>query len=128
MFNYGIIFLLTAALVIALITVIAEMTTERNSSAGRFFRAIRIRMRELSGFSFIVTSSVLLIFGLAVGDDCFRGIWAAIALLLLILIVLHPKEVLYFPKKRHKATMLGKLPMTPLAGEAKEVSVAKQKG
>lgn len=128
MFNYGIIFLLTAALVIALITFIAEMTTERNSSAGRFFRAIRIRMRELSGFSFIVTSSVLLIFGLAVGDDCFRGIWAAIALLLLILIVLHPKEVLYFPKKRHKATMLGKLPMTPLAGEAKEVSVAKQKG
>ena len=128
MFNYGIIFLLTAALVIALITVIAEMTTERNSSAGRFFRAIRIRMRELSGFSFIVTSSVLLIFGLAVGDDCFRGIWAAIALLLLILIVLHPKEVLYFPKKRHKATMLGKLPMTPLAGEAKEVSGAKQKG
>lgn len=126
MFNYCVIFFLMGILAVSLITVIAEIMTERNSSAGRFFRAIRIRLREFSMFSFIVTSAILLIFGLAVGDNCFRGIWAAIALLLLILIVLRPKEVLYFPKKRHKAVLLRKLSPAPVSNECKETPLASE--
>ncbi|MBR4627926.1 MAG: hypothetical protein IKO47_09570 [Ruminococcus sp.] len=118
MFNYIVLWFLAALFTVSVITVLAEFVTARNSGAGRFFRAIRIRLRELSIVRVCVTSIMLLLFGLAIGDDTFSGIWAAIALLFGTLAVLHPEELMYYDKHRKKAKLKkGLLPLTPVLAE-----------
>ena len=117
MFNYIILIFLSALFVLSIITVLAEFVTARNSAAGKLFRAVRIRLRELSIVRVCVTSIILLIFGLAVGDDTFSGIWASIALLFGTLAVLHPEELFYYDKKRKKAKLKKLLPLVPVLAE-----------
>ncbi len=118
MFNYCVLIFLTVIFGLSILTVLAEFAAERNSACGRFFRAIRIRLRELSMVRVWVTSILLLLFGLAVGDDMFLGIWSAIALLFGTLAVLHPEEFLDLYKKRKKAKLRKDfLPLTPVLAE-----------
>ena len=117
MFNYSILISLAALYTVSIVTVLAEFVTARNSAAGRFFRAIRIRLRELSIIRVCVTSIMLLLFGLAIGDDTFSGIWGAIALLFGTLAVLHPEELFYHEKERKKAKLKKLLPPVPVLAE-----------
>lgn len=102
MLNKIIIVLLAAAFVVSIITVIAEHTLPRNSEAGRFFRAVRIRLRELSRTGFCVFAMVLIVFGL-VAHDSFKGIFIALGILLATLIVLHPEDFLSVFRHRRGA-------------------------
>jgi len=114
MLNYIVLYFLAGLFTVSVITVLAEFITARNSAAGRFFRAIRIRLRELSIVRVCVTSIMLLLFGLAIGDDTFSGIWGAIALLFGTLAVLHPEELFYHDKHRKKAKLKKLLPLVPV--------------
>ena len=103
MINYIILGLLCAVLILSIITVLTEFFIGKNTGAGRFFRAIRIRLREKSRTSFCVTAIVLLIFGLAAGDDRKLMLLAALGIMLVTLMVLHPEDFLSIFRHRSKA-------------------------
>ncbi|EWM52527.1 hypothetical protein [Ruminococcus flavefaciens] len=127
MINYIILGLLGAVFVLSIITVITEYFLKKNSAAGRFFRSIRIRLREKSRTSFCVTAAVLLIFGLAAGDDNFRLIFAALLIMLLTLAVLHPEDFLSVFRHRRKKKKAVRLGLTPrLAGEVPMAKLVKE--
>ena len=126
MINYIILGLLCAVLILSIITVMTEFFIGKNTGAGRFFRAIRIRLREKSRTSFCVTAIVLLIFGLAAGDDRKLMLLAALGIMLVTLIVLHPEDFLSIFRTRRKAKKKTLLPLTPkLAGEVPAAKLAK---
>ena len=114
MFNQIVLLLLTIFLITAFITVLAEPLGRRWTAVGLFFRWIRIRMREISPLSVCTSSVVLLIFGLAIGDDCFIGIWTAIALMFSSLALLNFEDLLDLRKRRKKA---GKRTPVPVLAE-----------
>lgn len=123
MINYILIYALAAALVVSMITVIAELFTKRNSPVGRIFRAIRIRLREISRTSFCVTAILLLFWGLVCGDPEKETILCAVILVFAILLVLHPEDIINLKKRRKKATLLPLAKLTPLtAGKTKILS------
>lgn len=105
MINSVILILIAAAMILSIITAAAEPIFKRNSGTGRFFRAIRIRLREISLTSFCVTSILLLLWGVIVHDMVFEGIWTAIVMLFTILFVLHTEDILDFIKRRKKAKL-----------------------
>jgi len=117
MFNYAILSLASLFFLVSLITVIAEPLTGRNTAPGRFFRFFRIRCRDFSLMNFCVIAPVLLILGLAVGDDNFRFLWTFIGILLLTLIILHEQAVFCRRRKRKKAGKLILAPLTPILPE-----------
>jgi len=117
MFNYAILSLASLFFLVSLITVIAEPLTGRNTAPGRFFRFFRIRCRDFSLMNFCVIAPVLLILGLAVGDDNFRFLWTFIGILLLTLIILHAQAVFCRKRKRKKAGKLTLAPLTPILPE-----------
>lgn len=98
----------------SIISALAEMLFRRNSSAGRFFRFFRIRLREVSPMNFCVVSVLLLILGLIFNDD-FPGIWSAILMLFIILFTLRTEDIIDLTKRRKKAKKLTLLPRTKLA-------------
>lgn len=102
MLNKIIIVLLAAVFAVSLITVITEYILPKNSEAGRIFRAVRIRLREMSRTGFCVFAMVVLVFGL-VAHDSFRGIFIALGILLMTLIVLHPEDFLSVFRHRRGA-------------------------
>ena len=116
MFNYIVLILLTAFLAMAILTVFIELIGKRWTAAGLFFRSIRIRMREISPLSVCTSSIVLLIFGLVVGDDCFIGIWTAIALMFASLAVLNFEDLFDLRKRRKKAKKRSLAPILPENG------------
>ena len=126
--NYAILGLLCAAVALSVVTAIAELVCKRNSPAGKFFRFFRIRLREISPFNFVVTSLILLFWGLVFNDD-FQGIWAAILCLFIILFALRTPDVIDLTKRRKKARKLGLSPLAkpapangaPLLKELKEL-------
>ena len=118
--------LLCAVLILSIITVMTEFFIGKNTGAGRFFRAIRIRLREKSRTSFCVTAIVLLIFGLAAGDDRKLMLLAALGIMLVTLMVLPPEDFLSIFRTRRKAKKKTLLPLTPkLAGEVPAAKLAK---
>ena len=130
MINYIILGLLCAVLILSIITVMTEFFIGKNTGAGRFLRAIRIRLREKSRTSFCVTACVtaivLLIFGLAAGDDRKLMLLAALGIMLVTLMVLHPEDFLSIFRTRRKAKKKTLLPLTPkLAGEVPAAKLAK---
>lgn len=114
MINYIILCILGAAMIMSIISALAEMLFRRNSSAGRFFRFFRIRLREVSPMNFCVVSVLLLILGLIFNDD-FPGIWSAILMLFIILFTLRTEDIIDLTKRRKKAKKLTLLPRTKLA-------------
>ncbi len=114
MINYIILCILGAAMIMSIISALAEMIFRRNSSAGRFFRFFRIRLREVSPMNFCVVSVLLLIWGLIFNDD-FPGIWSAILMLFIILFTLRTEDIIDLTKRRKKAKKLTLLPRTKLA-------------
>lgn len=114
MINYIILCILGAAMIMSIISALAEMLFRRNSSAGRFFRFFRIRLREVSPMNFCVVSVLLLIWGLIFNDD-FPGIWSAILMLFIILFTLRTEDIIGLTKRRKKAKKLTLLPRTKLA-------------
>ena len=126
MINYIILGILAAILLVSVITVITEYFIPKNSDAGRLFRAVRIRLREKSRTSFCVTAIVLLIFGLVVHDN-FKMLFAAMGIMLLTLIVLHPGDFLSIFRHRRKASKKKRLELTPkLAGNVPMAKLAKE--
>lgn len=127
MFNKIILILLAALMVISLLTVLPEKLIRRNSGAGRFLRAIRIRLREKSRTSFCVTSFIMILAGLISHDKSFRYIWLAVGIMLVTLIILHPEDILSLFRTRKKARKKKAVPQlarTPvLKGRAKELTV-----
>ena len=103
MFNYIVLALIGTFLLLSVITVFAELIGKRWTAAGLIIRSIRIRLREISLLSVCTSSIVLLIFGLVVGDDCFAGIWLAVAMMFASLFVLNPEDALDLRKRRKKA-------------------------
>lgn len=121
MFNKIIIILLAAVCAVSLITVITEYTLPKNSEAGRIFRNIRIRLREMSRTGFCVFAMVLIVFGL-VAHDSFKGIFIALGILLLTLIVLHPEDFLSVFRHRRRAKRKNLVMLAQTAsGELKEL-------
>ena len=126
MINYIIFGVLAAVCFVSIIAVAAEYVVPKNTGAGRVIRAVRIRLREKSRTSFCVSAIVILIFALAAGDDEMRIILAALAVMLLTLIVLHPEDFLSVFRHRRKAGKKKRLGLTPkLAGEVPEARLAK---
>ncbi|MCR4794465.1 MAG: hypothetical protein K5898_04745 [Ruminococcus sp.] len=126
MINYIIFGVLVAVCLVSIIVVVTESVVPRNTGAGRILRAVRIRLREKSVTSFCVTAGVILIFALAAGDDEMRTILAALAVMLLTLIVLHPEDFISMFRHRKKARKKVRLGFTPiLAGEVPEAKLAK---
>ncbi|MBQ8349102.1 MAG: hypothetical protein IJY19_05565 [Ruminococcus sp.] len=127
MINSVILILIAAAMILSIITAAAEPFLKRNSGTGRFFRAIRIRLREISLTSFCVTSILLLLWGVIVHDMVFEGIWTAIVMLFTMLFVLHTEDILDFTKRRKKAKLKKLLPPAKLAAlcemKAKEADI-----
>lgn len=127
MINSVILILLAAAMILSIITAAAEPFLKRNSGIGSFFRAIRIRLREISLTSFCVTSILLLLWGVIVHDMVFEGIWTAILMLFTILFVLHTEDILDLTKRRKKAKLKNLLPLAKPAvlceKEAKETEI-----
>jgi hypothetical protein len=111
MINSVILIILAAAVILSIITAAAEPFLKRNSGLGRFFRAIRIRLREISLTGFCVTAVLLLLWGAIVHDMTFEGIWTAIAMLFAILLILHTEDIFDFTKRRKKAGLKKTLPL-----------------
>lgn len=127
MINYIILTVLAAVCLASIITVGAEPFVPKNTDAGRIFRAVRIRLREKSRTSFCVSAAVILIFGLAAGDDEKTKLLAALAIMLLTLIVLHPEDFLSVFRHRRKKKKAVRLGLTPrLAGEVPMAKLAKE--
>jgi predicted membrane protein len=127
MINYIIIVLLAVILAASLITVITEYFIPKNTGAGRVLRAVRIRLRDKSRTSFCVTSIVILIFALVAGDDNMRMVWAAIIIMLITLIILHPEDLVSIFRHRKKKKKAVRLGLTPkLAGEVPLAKPAKE--
>ena len=125
MINYIIFGLLAAIFAVSLMTVTAEYFVPKNTAAGRALRAVRIRLREKSRTSFCVTAAVLLIFGL-VAHDNFKWLFAALGVMLLTLIVLHPGDFISIFRHRRKASRKKRLGLTPTAtAKAREAKPAK---
>ena len=126
MINYIIFGIIAAIFLASIITVITEYFVPKNSGAGRMLRAVRIRLREKSRTSFCVTAIVLLIFGLVVHDD-FKKLFAALGLMLLTLIILHPEDFTCIFRQRRKASKKKRLGLTPeLAGTVPAAGFAKE--
>lgn len=111
MINSVILIILAATAILSIITAVTEPFLKRNSGSGRFFRAIRIRLREISLTSFCVTAVLLLLWGVIVHDMTFEGIWAAIAMLFAILLILHTDDIFDFTKRRKNAGLKKLLPL-----------------
>ena len=127
MLNYIIFGVLAAVCLVSIIVVIAEPFVPKNTDAGRVLRAVRIRLREKSRTSFCVSAAVILIFGLAAGDDEKTKLLAALAIMLLTLIVLHPEDFLSVFRHRRKKKKAVRLGLTPrLAGEMPMAKLAKE--
>lgn len=126
MLNYIIFGVLAVVCLVSIIVVIAEPFVPKNTDMGRILRAVRIRLREKSRTSFCVSAAVILIFALAAGDDEMRIILAALAIMLLTLIVLHPEDFLSMFRHRRKKKKAVRLGLTPkLAGEVPAAKLAK---
>lgn len=128
MINYFIIILLWITIVLSAVSAIAEMIFRRNSKPYRFFRAIWIRLREFSPLSFGVTASLLIFWGLVSGDDNFYGIWTAVAMMFVIVVILYAEYLFTLRRKRKKATKTTELPfiVRKKAPFAKETPIAKK--
>ena len=127
MLNYIIFGLLVVICLVSIIVVMAEPFVPKNTGAGRVLRAVRIRLREKSRTSYCVSAIVILIFALAAGDDEMRIILAALAIMLLTLIVLHPEDFISMFRNRKKAAKKSRLGLTPkLAGEVPMAKLAKE--
>lgn len=113
MVNHFIINLFWIVITLSAVSVVAEMLCRRNSKPYRFFRAIWIRLRELSPLSFSVTAILLLFWGLVSGDDNFYGIWMAVTMMFTALIILYAEDFFTFRKKRKKAQKKTALPAIP---------------
>lgn len=120
MFNYTILILLCVYFVLSVLTVFAELIGKRWTRAGLMIRSVRIRLREISPLFVCSTAVILIIYGLAMGDSCFPGIWCAIGLLLASLLILNPEDVLDLRKRRKKAAK------SRLSGELTECAPAKE--
>lgn len=126
MLNYIIFGVLAAICFASIITVVAEPFFLINSDTGRILREVRIRLRERSRSSFCVTAGVLLVFGL-VFDENMRDIFAALGVILLTLVVLHPEDFIAMFRTRRKAKKVARLELTPmLAGRAAPAKLAKE--
>lgn len=112
MLNKIIIILLAVIFAVSLITVIAEYICPKNSGAGRVFRAFRIRLREMSRTGFCVFAMVLIVFGL-VAHDSFKGIFIALGILLVTLIVLHPEDFVSIFRHRRRAKRKNLVALVP---------------
>ena len=129
MINYIIFGVLAAVCFVSIAAVAAEYIVPKNTGAGRVIRAVRIRLREKSRTSFCVSAIVILIFALAAGDDEMQIILAALAVMLLTLIVLHPEDFLSVFRHRRKKKKAVRLGLTPrLAGEVPMAKLAKELG
>ena len=103
MFNYTILILLSVYFILSVLTVFAELIGRRWTKAGLAIRSVRIRLRETSPLFVCSTAVILLIYGAAIGDDCFPGMWCAIGLLAASLLVLVPEDVLDLRKRRKRS-------------------------
>lgn len=103
MFNYAILILLCIYFALSVLTVFAEFIGRRWTTPGLLIRSVRIRLRETSPLFVCSTAVILLIYGLAIGDDCLIGMLCAIGLLLASLLVLVPEDVFDLRKRRKKA-------------------------
>ena len=127
MINYIILVLLILVCALSIFTVVTEPFVKRNTGMGRILRGIRIRLREKSRTSFCVSAMVLIIIGLVTGDDEKTKLLAALAIMLLTLIVLHPEDFLSLFRTRRKARKKSRLGFTPLlAGEVPMAKMAKE--
>lgn len=126
MINYIIIVLLAAVFVVSLAVVITEYFIPKNTGAGRILRAVRIRLREKSLTSFCVTAIVVMVIALVSGDTEKPKMFAALGIMLITLIALHPGYILSIFRQRRKAGKKVRLGFTPiLAGEVPEAKLAK---
>ena len=127
MINYIIIVLLVAVFAASLITVITEYFIPKNTGAGRVLSAVRIRLRERSRTSFCVTAIVVMVIALVSGDEEKPKMFAALGIMLLTLMVLHPEDFLSLFRQRRKASKKQRLGLTPkLAGEVPLAKPAKE--
>lgn len=111
MINYFIIILLWITIVLSASSAIAEMIFPRNSKPYSFFRAVWIRLREFSPFNFTVTASLLIFWGLVSGDDNFYGIWMAVAMMFVIVVILYAEYLFTFRRKRKKSSFAKDTPL-----------------
>lgn len=127
MVNTVILILLILICILSILTVAAEPLVPKNTGTGRILRGIRIRLREASRTSFCVTAAVILLIGLITGDDEKVKLLAALAIMLLTLIVLHPEDFLTIFRHRRKARKKSRLGFAPLlAGEVPMAKPAKE--
>jgi hypothetical protein len=126
MINYIILGLISAVLVLSVITVAAEYFVPKNTGAGRLLRGVRIRLREKSFTGLCVFAAVVFIIALVWGDDEKPKLFAGLGIMLLSLIILHPWGLLSLFRQRKKAKKSKRLPLTPkLAGRVPEAGLAK---
>ncbi|MBQ1518901.1 MAG: hypothetical protein IIZ53_03505 [Ruminococcus sp.] len=111
MINVIIIAILAALFILSVLTVLPEKLIRRNSAFGKLLRNIRIRLREKSRTSFCVVSLLMLFIGLITHDKSFRYIWAAVGIMLLTLIILHPEDILSPFRTRRKARKKKEIPL-----------------
>lgn len=103
MFNYIILAILGVVFLLGIILTVTENFIQKNSASGRFLRKIRIVLREKSFTSFCLITSVLLIFGLIIGETNWLMLFAAIGILFATLIVALPHEFFGIRRSRKKA-------------------------
>ena len=126
MINNIILGLAAAALVLSVITVAAEYFVPKNTGAGRLLRGVRIRLREKSFTGLCTFAAVVLIIALVWGDNEKPKLFAALGIMLLSLIILHPWGLLSLFRQRKKAKKIERLPLTPkLAGRVPVAGYAK---
>ena len=111
MINVIIIAILAALLILSVLTILPERLISCNSGFGKLLRNIRIRLREKSRTSFCVVSLLMLFIGLITHDKSFRYIWAAVGIMLITLIILHPEDILSPFRTRRKARKKKEIPL-----------------
>ena len=113
-------------LLAALICVITEPLLNRDKPVGRFFRTIRINLREVGLLPYIFILLGVLLIGRLVRDTDWRLVWIAAAVFLLAVIILHLFLLIHPLRSKRTARLKSALLLSDEARELPELSPAKE--
>lgn len=123
-YNYIAFILAGSFLLLSVVSVTAEKFPPDNVKLRRFFRRLKISLREITHIQFIFIALIVLIAGSWFKSCNKKLLWLALGIFFLGEIILHFYKIISHKPIKHGSSVKGLALLTPLAELAKERSLA----
>ncbi|MBR2284849.1 MAG: hypothetical protein IJ874_10610 [Ruminococcus sp.] len=125
-FSYIVLSAAVLFLLTAVVCVITEPLLDRDKPAGRFFRRIRINVRETGILPYIFILLAVIIAGRFIKTTDWRLVWISAAVFLLAVMILHWFQLIHLLRSKKPAKIKKPLLLAGEAGELPLLSPAKE--